>query len=169
MEMLLWLIFSLIIFQRFGELILAARNRKWMLSQGAKEWGSNHYYLFILLHALFFLSIIAEYTFTTFVFQPIFYPAVFLFIVLQGMRIWCISTLGKRWNTRILVLPEEKPISRGLYKYMKHPNYVIVFFELLVIPVLFHAYATALVFPFLHLMVLTVRIPEEEKALKERI
>lgn len=169
MEILLWLIFSFLIFQRLGELALANRNRKWMLERGAKERGEGHYFLFIILHSLFFLSIMAEYIWTSYLFTPLFYVAFFVFIILQVLRVWCISTLGKRWNTRILVIPGEEPIRKGIYKYIRHPNYVIVFFELLVIPVLFHAYTTALVFPFLHLLVLTVRIPAEERALQERV
>ncbi|WP_226579208.1 isoprenylcysteine carboxyl methyltransferase family protein [Halobacillus litoralis] len=169
MEIFLWMIFAFLIFQRLGELALANRNRKWMIDRGAKEWGEGHYFLFILLHSLFFLSVIVEFIWTPYSMHPVFYGALAFFFILQILRVWCISTLGKRWNTRILVLPEEEPIRRGVYRYIKHPNYVIVFFELLVIPVLFHAYVTALVFPFLHLLVLTVRIPVEEEALKERV
>ncbi|WLR49503.1 isoprenylcysteine carboxylmethyltransferase family protein [Halobacillus litoralis] len=98
-----------------------------------------------------------------------FYIALAGFFVLQVLRLVCIRTLGKRWNTRILVLPDEEPIRKGIYRFVKHPNYVIVFFELMIIPVLFHAYLTALIFPFLHLLVLTVRIPAEERALQERV
>ncbi|SFJ99281.1 methyltransferase [Halobacillus dabanensis] len=169
MEILLWLIFSFLIFQRLGELALANRNRKWMLERGAKERGEGHYFLFIILHSFFFLSIMAEYMWTSYLFTPVFYVALGAFILLQVLRVWCISTLGKRWNTRILIIPGEEPIRKGIYKYIRHPNYIIVFFELLVIPVLFHAYTTALVFPFLHLLVLAVRIPAEERALQERV
>lgn len=169
MEIFLWMIFAFLIFQRLGELALANRNRKWMLERGAKEWGERHYFLFIILHSLFFLSVIVEYIWTPYLFTPFFYFAFGAFILLQILRVWCISTLGKRWNTRILVIPEEEPFRKGIYKYIRHPNYVIVFFELLVIPFLFHAYLTALVFPFLHLLVLAVRIPAEERALQERV
>ncbi|SEH80390.1 15-methylpalmitoyl-4-hydroxy-2-pyrone 4-O-methyltransferase [Halobacillus karajensis] len=168
MEIFLWMIFSFIIFQRLGELVLASRNRKWMLKRGAREWGQGHYFLFILLHTAFFMAIIIEFVWTSFQQQPLFYPALAIFLTLQVLRMACIKTLGKRWNTRILVMPEEKPIRKGIYRYIKHPNYVIVFFEMMVIPVLFHAYLTALVFPFLHLLLLTIRIPVEEKALEDR-
>lgn len=169
MEIFLWMILAFLISQRISELALAKRNRNWMLNRGAKEWGQGHYFLFILLHTFFFLSVIIEFLWTPYIFHPLFYAALTAFFILQVLRVWCISTLGRRWNTRILVLPDEVPIKKGIYKYIKHPNYVIVFFELLTIPILFHAYVTALVFPFLHLLVLTVRIPAEERALQERI
>ncbi|REJ09681.1 isoprenylcysteine carboxyl methyltransferase family protein [Halobacillus trueperi] len=169
MEIFLWMILAFLIFQRLGELALANRNRKWMVERGAKEWGQGHYFLFILLHSSFFVCVIAEFVWTPYVQQPFFYIALTGFFVLQILRIACIRTLGKRWNTRILVLPDEEPIRKGIYRFVKHPNYVIVFFELMVIPVLFHAYLTALIFPFLHLLVLTVRIPAEERALQERM
>ncbi|MGI8315308.1 isoprenylcysteine carboxyl methyltransferase family protein [Halobacillus mangrovi] len=169
MKILLIVLYLFLVFQRLGELVIARSNRRWMLERGAREVGENHYFLFIVLHSLFFVSIGMEFYFTSFQWNPLFYPALTAFFILQVLRIWCIATLGRRWNTRILVLPDEEPISKGLYRIIKHPNYVIVFFELLVIPVLFHAYYTALIFPFLHLMVLTVRIPAEEKALQERV
>ncbi|ELK44177.1 MULTISPECIES: isoprenylcysteine carboxylmethyltransferase family protein [unclassified Halobacillus] len=170
MELLLWLILIFLVVQRLAELQIADRNKEWMMERGAKEWGKGHYFLFLILHTLFFLSLLGDFLLTPAPEPgPLFFTALLSFIVLQALRIWCIGTLGKRWNTRIIVLPDEEPINRGLYRYIKHPNYVIVFFELLVIPVLFQAYVTAFVFPFLHLLVLQVRIPAEERALRERV
>lgn len=169
MENLLIALYFFLVLQRLAELVIARSNRRWMIERGAQEIGENHYFLFIVLHSLFFVSIGLEFYLTSFQWNPLFYPALTVFLILQILRIWCIATLGRRWNTRILVLPDEEPISKGLYRIIKHPNYVIVFFELLAIPVLFHAYLTALIFPFLHLMVLRVRIPAEEKALQGRI
>ncbi|WP_281975497.1 isoprenylcysteine carboxyl methyltransferase family protein [Halobacillus litoralis] len=169
MDILLWMIFAFLIFQRLGELALADRNRKWMLERGAIESGQGHYFLFVLLHTLFFLCLMGEFLWTTYVFTAFFYLAFSAFIILQALRVWCIRSLGKRWNTRILVLPDEAPIRKGIYRYIKHPNYVIVFFELLIIPLLFHAYMTAVVFPFFHLLILAVRIPAEEQALEKRV
>ncbi|RWZ60313.1 hypothetical protein EQV77_03195 [Halobacillus fulvus] len=165
MELILLILFLFIVIQRLMELVVARSNRKWMLQRGAIEYGEGHYALFIVLHVSFFVSILLESFSITYPYVPLFWPAFIVFAGLQVLRIWCMTTLGRRWNTRILVLPDEKPVQKGLYKYISHPNYVIVFFELIVIPVMFQAYVTALVFPALHLLVLRVRIPVEEKAL----
>ncbi|MBA2173925.1 hypothetical protein H0266_03330 [Halobacillus locisalis] len=169
MEPLVIGLFIFLVIQRLSELAIASSNKKWMLARGGKETGEGHYFLFILLHSLFFVSIAAEYFWTPFQLTWSFWVALVAFILLQVMRIWCIATLGRRWNTRIIILPDEEPIQKGIYRFMSHPNYVIVFFELLVIPVLFHAYLTAVIFPILHVLVLTVRVPAEERALKERM
>lgn len=169
MEKILWILLILLVLQRFGELLLANSNRRWMMERGARESGADHYYLFILLHTLFFISLLTEFTFATVRVNWLFQLAMGMFVLLQVLRIWCIYSLGRRWNTRILVLPDEKPLKRGPYRFISHPNYVIVFWELLFIPILFGAYLTALVFPFFHLLVLMVRIPAEERALEERV
>ena len=88
-----------------------------------------------------------------------------LFIVLQTLRIWCIVSLGRFWNTKIIVLPRVALIKKGPYKYVDHPNYIIVGMELFVIPLLFGAYVTTFVFPILHLILLKIRIPKETEAL----
>ncbi len=85
------------------------------------------------------------------------------------MRVWCIVSLGKFWNTKIIVLPKVVMIKKGPYKYMKHPNYLIVFVELFTIPAMFGAYITAILFPILHLLLLTIRIPAEDRALGRRV
>lgn len=169
METFLIVLFLFLIVQRLGELVLAQSNRKWMLNKGAIETGEGHYFLFILLHALFFIGIWVEFIFTTYQWSSTFFIIFPAFVLLQIFRVWCILSLGRRWNTRILVLPGEKPIQKGLYRYFRHPNYIIVFLELMIIPLLFQAYISAFVFPLLHLLVLTVRVPAEERALNERV
>jgi methyltransferase len=88
-----------------------------------------------------------------------------LFWITQLARIWSITSLGRYWNTKIIILPGSDLVKRGPYKYVKHPNYIIVGVELFVIPMMFSTYWTAIIFPFLHLLLMTVRIPAEEKAL----
>ncbi|WP_101844046.1 isoprenylcysteine carboxyl methyltransferase family protein [Halobacillus sp. Marseille-P3879] len=159
------LLYFFIIFQRLTELIIAKQNKKWMLHRGGIEIESRHYPLFIWLHSLFFLSLFVEW-YVIKDGQLWFSPYLIgIFIMLQFLRVWSILSLGRRWNTRIVVIPGDSRISRGPYRYIKHPNYIIVFFELLVIPLLFQAFVTALLFPLLHLLVLTVRLPAEERAL----
>ncbi|GGF09750.1 hypothetical protein GCM10010954_05280 [Halobacillus andaensis] len=135
------------------------------MSRGGVEVEAKHYHLFIWLHTLFFISIFFEW----FILKGgVLWLSPFLialFVILQGLRVWCIASLGRKWNTRIIVIPDEPLVERGPYQYVKHPNYMIVFFELLVIPLLFQAFVTALLFPLLHLLVLVIRIPAEERAL----
>lgn len=90
-----------------------------------------------------------------------------MFLLVQAGRIWALTSLGEFWNTKIIVLPEARPIKRGPYRYLKHPNYVIVSIELLVIPLLFHAYMTAVIFTILNGYLLSIRIPAEEQALAQ--
>lgn len=164
-SLFLWLLFIFIIVQRLVELVIAKRNEQWMKANGGIEKGKEHYKWFIVIHSLFFISILAEvairgtdgYVLNNFLFA--------LFLLIQLARVWCIQSLGKFWNTKIIVLPNVALVKRGPYKYIKHPNYVIVGLELIVIPLLFGAYYTALMFPLFHLMLMKVRIPLEEKAL----
>lgn len=165
-----YLIITFIICQRLVELYIARKNEKWMLARGGIEVGNEHYKLFILLHVTFFIILIYEVhnivTAQSVAFNIYFF---FLFVIAQIMRVWCIVSLGKFWNTKIIVLPKVVMIKKGPYKYMKHPNYLIVFVELFTIPAMFGAYITAILFPILHLLLLTIRIPAEDRALGRRV
>lgn len=165
--MTVWMGFliGVIICQRLVELAIARRNEKWMKDRGGIEKGKKHYKWFIVLHSLFFLSIIWEVAWSDTAGRQLNYFLFMIFIVTQIGRIWCIHTLGRFWNTKIIVLPGVALIKKGPYKYIKHPNYLIVLIELFVIPLLFGAYFTAFLFPLLHLGLLRLRIPREEKAL----
>lgn len=154
-----------IIGQRLLELSIAKRNEKWMKDRGGMEQGKKHYKWFILLHVLFFLVTVLEAGANNPEERQLNYFLFLIFIAVQVGRIWCIYTLGKFWNTKIIVLPRVTPIKKGPYKYMKHPNYLIVLIELFVIPMLLGAYFSAILFPLAHLGLLKLRIPSEEKAL----
>ncbi|QKE71920.1 hypothetical protein HPK19_03475 [Arthrobacter citreus] len=167
--LMLKIIFLFIIIQRVVELGIAKNNEKKLKQRGAIEFGQAHYKYFIILHSMFFLSIFIENYFIPYVEMEFFTFLLILFIILQLARVWVISTLGERWNTKIIILPNEKLVKDGLYKYIKHPNYIIVTIELLVIPIMFHAYITTVVFSISNLMLLKVRIREENKALLQSI
>src|SRR5699024_9972434 len=92
-----------------------------------------------------------------------------LFLIAQIVRVWCIYSLGRFWNTKIIVLPNVICIKKGPYKYLRHPNYVIVFVELFSIPLIFGAYVTSIMFPLLHLGLLAIRIPIEDRALGRKM
>ncbi len=161
-----YLIILFIIGQRLTELYIASKNEQWMRERGGVELGKEHYKLFIFIHIAFFVCLIWEVQLLQFNKDYSFNIYFFIvFLMAQIGRVWCIVSLGKFWNTKIIVMPKVIHIKKGPYKYIKHPNYVIVFIELLVIPAMFGAYKTAILFPFLHLLLLTIRIPNEERAL----
>ncbi|MGY0691731.1 isoprenylcysteine carboxyl methyltransferase family protein [Virgibacillus sp. FSP13] len=165
--MTIWMIFLLgaIVCQRILELMIAKRNEKWMKERGGVEKGKKHYKWFIILHSLFFLAIIFEVELNDIAGKRLSSFLFLIFIATQFGRVWCIRTLGRFWNTKIIILPGVSLIKKGPYKYIKHPNYLIVFIELLIIPLMFDAYFTAFLFPLLHLGLLRLRIPREENAL----
>lgn len=165
-----YIIIMFTIGQRFMELYIANKNEHWMRERGGFEVGNEHYKLFVFLHIIFFVFLMVEvnsmYLETGVTFNIYFF---FVFLLAQIGRIWCILSLGRFWNTKIIVIPKVILIKKGPYKYMKHPNYVIVLMELFVIPSMFGAYKTAIVFPVLHLILLSIRIPSEDRALGRRM
>lgn len=168
MAIWMWFLLAVIIGQRLVELKIARRNEKWMKERGGVEHGENHYKWFIILHILFFLSLIMESVLSNGVNVNLNYGLLSLFLLTQLGRIWCILSLGRFWNTKIITLPNVTLIRKGPYRYVKHPNYLIVGMELVIIPLIFGAYITAILFPILHFTLLRVRIPKEDAAL-ERI
>jgi methyltransferase len=154
------LFISFVIFQRLLELVVAKRNEAWARSQGAVEFGKAHYPFIVTLHTLFIISMIAEYFYLGGEFSVI---MMVIFLLLISLKIWTIGSLGKYWNTKILRIPNSIFIKKGPYKLFKHPNYFIVICEIIVIPLVFHLYATAIIFSLLNAVMLTVRIREEER------
>jgi methyltransferase len=164
---LFFVFFCMLVLQRLIELRVAKKNEKWMKAQGAIEFGTRHYQLIVWMHGLFFISFIIEkLTFNRGV-SPIWPYLLVFFLFVQLVRVWAILSLGKYWNTKILVLPNAEVVKKGPYRYIKHPNYFVVIMELAVVPLLFEAYVTAVLFSLLNIMILSIRIPEEENALKK--
>lgn len=164
--MFTWLI-VIIILQRLIELFIARKNEAWMKSQGGIEVGQSHYRYMVILHICFFISLLLE----VFLFNRISSSAWSIlligFILTQIGRVWVILSLGRYWNTKIIVLPQANVVKKGPYRFLKHPNYVIVSLELIIIPLMFQAYFTAVLFTLLNTLILSIRIPAEEKALLE--
>lgn len=154
---------TFIIVVRIIELIIAKKNEKWLRSEGAVEYGREHYKYFIMLHTGFFISLIIEYNLSPF--SVINYISVILFFIVQIFRLSVFISLGKYWNTRILVIPGRILVKKGLYKYFKHPNYIIVILEFILIPLSFYLFVSLLIFSVLNLVILSVRIKTENKAL----
>lgn len=150
---------AFLITQRFTELYISKRNEKWLLSQGAIEYGREHYPYIVALHTLFIASLIAEYYLSGG--KQISYIFVLFFILLLTFKYWVLSSLGPFWNTRIYRVPGSAAVRKGPYKLFKHPNYVDVVLEIAIIPLLFHLYYTAIIFSVLNLIILSVRIRVE--------
>jgi len=158
---------SAIVLQRLLELRVARRNEAWARERGAREFGREHYPWFFVLHPGWMLATVFEAISR----GPSLHPAwpwlLGGFVAAGVLRYWAIATLGPRWNTRVLVLPGHPPLRRGPYKLLAHPNYLAVVVELAVVPLMFGAMWTALVFSVLNAtLLLGVRIPCEVAALR---
>lgn len=161
-------LFCFVIVQRLVELRIAHSNAKYMRSLGAVEKGAEHYRSIVGLHTLFFASFFTEVWISPNS-SPDWWAIPFtFFLAAQALRMWILQSLGRFWNTRIFVLRGSRPVRSGLYRYIRHPNYVVVGTEILTLPLIFGAYYTAVMFTLLNYVLLRyVRIPAEEKALME--
>jgi methyltransferase len=156
-------ILGLVTLQRLGELVLSRRNTERLLAHGAREVAPGHYPLIVALHAAWLVGL--------------WYVAVWhgevgvsggwlaVFVVLQGLRLWVIATLGPRWTTRIIVLPGAPLVREGPYRFVSHPNYCIVAAEILVLPLCFGLVWYGIMFSVLNALVLWIRIRAEQAAL----
>lgn len=164
---LLVLAVALVAVQRLLELRLSRRHERILRARGAVERGREHYPLMVGLHVLWLLSTLVEGLLRG-PDLPAYWPIpLMLFLLAQLLRYWVIFTLGENWNTRVLVVPGTKLVRRGPYRYLNHPNYVVVAIEIATFPLIFGAWVTALVFSVLNAALLYVRIREENRALAE--
>jgi methyltransferase len=163
----LQLLLPLMIVQRIWELRLAKRHEKVLRARGAVEVGARHYPQIVALHVLWFIGMGAEIFFLSRPINPL-WPALLLIALLaQGLRYWTIRTLGERWTTRVLVVPGAKAVTGGPYRFLRHPNYIAVMFELFFFPLIFSAYVTAITVSIINAVLLRRRIAVEEQALRE--
>jgi methyltransferase len=156
------LILLLVTLQRLGELVLANSNTRNLKARGAIEIGASHYPLIVAVHVGWLITL-----WILGLDQAVNLPALAVFVVLQGLRVWIIATLGSRWTTRIIVLPGEPLITSGPYRYLAHPNYAVVAGEIVVLPLALHLPVTAALFTLLNAAVLFIRIREESRVLSE--
>jgi methyltransferase len=164
---LLVLAVGLVALQRLLELVLSRRNERILRARGAVERGQGHYPLIVAMHASWLGSTFVEGALRGPAF-PTYWPVpLALFLLVQLLRYWAISSLGENWNTKILVVPGAELVQRGPYRYFRHPNYVVVVVEIVTFPLIFGAWITALVFSVLNTILLFVRIKEENRALAE--
>ena len=158
---------ALLITQRVLELLLAEKNRRWSLAHGGVESGQQHYPVIVGMHVLYYGSLIFERHYFSRAWNPAWPLWLGILILAQVLRIWVIVTLGRLWNTRIIVIPGRSLVRSGPYRFVRHPNYVVVAVELAAVALLCGAYLTALCFTVANALVLRVRIREEELALKQ--
>lgn len=156
--LLLWFVTA----QRVAELVLAQYNTRNLMLRGALELGRAHYPYMIMLHTAWLIGL---WWFGHA--QPVNIPLLYIFAALQVLRIYVIATLGSRWTTRIIVLPGAQLVRRGLYRFVKHPNYCIVVAEIAVLPMVFGLYKFALIFSVLNAAMLVMRINVENAALQQ--
>ena len=154
----------LVALQRLIELRYAERNTKVLLARGGIEVGRAHYPLIVALHAAWLLAIVLALPRE----PDIAWPWIGVFVLLQAARIWVIASLGPFWTTRIITLKDAPLVRRGPYKFVRHPNYLVVAAEIAVLPLAFGEIWIAVVFSVLNATVLAWRIREEEVALSPR-
>jgi methyltransferase len=154
-------ILALVTLQRAGELWLSNRNTRRLLARGAHEVGAKHYPLIVAVHLLWLAALWWLAPARTI---DAFWLA--LFVLLQVARIWVLATLRGRWTTRIIILPDAPLVRTGPYRFVEHPNYLIVMGEIAALPLAFGLWVVAVVFSLLNAAVLAVRIKEENRALR---
>lgn len=153
--------------QRLLEVRLSRRNERRARRLGAVEYGRGHYPAMAALHALWLAATLVEGGLREPEFPALWYVPLAAFLVVQPLRYWAIASLGTSWNVRVLVVPGARRLRRGPYRYLTHPNYVVVAVEILSFPLIFGAWMTALGFTALNAAFLYVRIRTEERALAE--
>lgn len=153
--------------ERLVELVLSRRHLTWALERGGRESGQEHFLAMVALHTGLLVGSVAEVRLRRRPFRPgLGWPALATALACQAGRYWCIATLGKQWNTRIVVVPGLGAVERGPYRWLRHPNYVIVALEGLALPLVHSAWVTSTVFTVLDaVLLLRFRIPAEERAL----
>jgi len=154
--------------ERVVELVVSARNIKAATAQGGVERGFGHYPVMVALHTGLLVGALVEVVIADRPFLPwLGWPMVALVLAAQGLRWWCITTLGPRWNTRVVVLPGAPLVRGGPYRRMRHPNYLAVVVEGVALPMVHSAWLTALVFTTANALLLRTRIRCEEAALRD--
>ncbi len=154
------IILTLVTVQRLAELVIARRNTSALLVNGGREVGAAHYPVIVLFHAAWLLGL--------WIFargQDVYWILIAVFAVLQGLRVWVLTTLGARWTTRIILMPEKPLVVGGPFRFLRHPNYLVVALEIFALPFAFGLIWFGLICGVINLTILALRISIEEKAL----
>jgi methyltransferase len=160
--MSLWtaLFLAYLVVQRLAELLLARRNTERLMRRGAREVGAGHYPAIVALHTGWIACLVLfGYD------QPVAWTWLAVFVVLQFFRFWTLATLGERWTTRIIVI-DEPLVVRGPFRFVRHPNYIIVIAEIFVAPMVLGLVWVAVTFSLANAAMLAIRIRAEDAALR---
>lgn len=161
-----YLLIATVAVERLAEVLVANRNARWAFARGGTEFGRNHYPVMVALHTALLMGCAAE---VWALHRPFIawlgWPMLAVAALSQALRWWCITTLGRRWNTRVIVLPDAPLVRQGPYRWLHHPNYVAVVAEGLALPLIHGAWLTAVVFMLTNAVLLRVRITVENSAL----
>ncbi len=151
--------------QRLIELVVATRNTRALLAEGAYEVGRGHYPAIVFVHSAWLAVLWAFFLFGLTVFQP---WAAVAYLLVQGLRLWTLLSLGRYWTTRIIVVPGAPLVRRGPYRFIRHPNYLVVVLEIALLPIALGSWPLALGFSIVNAVVLAWRIRTEEATLAPR-
>lgn len=152
--------------ERLAEMVVSNRHARWAFDRGGVESGRGHYPVMVVLHTGLLAGSVAEVWLAGRPFVPLLgWTMVALVLVCQGLRWWCIAALGPRWNTRVIVVPGLPLVTAGPYRYLSHPNYVVVVVEGAALPLVHGAWLTAVVFTVANAALLAVRLRVETRAL----
>jgi methyltransferase len=161
-----WALLSVIACERVAELVVSARHANALLRRGGTEYGFGHFPVMIALHVGLIAGCVLEPLLGHRTFIPALgFPMLALTVLANGLRWWCIATLGERWTARVIVLPGAPLVRSGPYRWFAHPNYVAVIVEGAALPLTGSAWITACAFTVLNAALLTVRIRCETAAL----
>lgn len=152
--------------ERIAELVVSQRNLAWSRARGGVEFGARHYPAMVVLHTGLLVGCVVEvYALHRPFVGWLGWPMLAVVIAAQGLRWWCIATLGRQWNTRVVVVPGARRVTGGPYRFISHPNYVAVVAEGIALPLVHGAWLTAAVFTVLNAALLSTRISTENAAL----
>ena len=161
-----YLLIAAVGLERLVELLVARRNARWAFAHGGKEFGHGHYPVMVTLHTVLLLGCVVEVWALHRPFLPgLGWPMLAVAALSQVLRWWCVTTLGRRWNTRVIVVPQAPLVRRGPYRWLHHPNYVAVVSEGVALPLVHTAWLTAAGFTLANTLLLAVRIRVENAAL----
>jgi methyltransferase len=161
---------AVVVVARGVELAVSERNRRWSLARGGVESGAGHYPVMVLLHTGLLAGAVIEVLTLDRPFLPwLGWPMLALLVASHGLRWWCISSLGRQWCTRIVVVPGLSTVTSGPYRFLRHPNYVAVVLEGIALPLVHTAWVTAAAFTVANAALLRVRIAAEDRALRSLV
>jgi methyltransferase len=159
-----YILIGWLVMQRLAELAYARSNTRALLARGAQEIGAEHYPLFVVLHSSWLITM----AMLTAPSPPVPWLLLGAFVLVQAARVWVIATLGPYWTTRVITVPDAPLVARGPFRFVRHPNYLVVAVEIPLVPLILGLEWVALIFGAANLALLAYRIRVEDRALQPR-